>query len=166
MSDGLGGLLEARGVRLAERAAGRFEAVARCGEVLVDLGAVEPGYVDAMIAREQDISTYVGAGVAIPHATAAGRAHVRRDALAVLRFTEPIDWDGAEVTMCVAIAALGDGHLDLLADLADVLLDEERAARLRTAAEPEDVLRLLGAPSAQSAADGGGAADVPGAAEA
>jgi PTS system mannitol-specific IIA component len=141
----LGPLLEERGVRLAERAAGRFEAVSRCGEVLVDLGAVAPGYVDAMVDRERDISTYVGAGVAIPHATAAGRAHVRRDALAVLRFAEPVDWDGAEVTMCVAIAALGDGHLDLLADLAEVLMDEERAARLRAAAEPAEVLRLLGA---------------------
>lgn len=148
MSDRLGGLLEARGVRLGERAAGRFEAVSRCGEVLVDLGAVGPGYVDAMIEREQDISTYVGAGVAIPHATAAGKAHVRRDALAVLRFAEPVDWDGAEVTMCVAIAALGDGHLDLLADLAEVLMDEERAALLRSAAEPADVLRLLGGAAA------------------
>jgi PTS system mannitol-specific IIA component len=145
MSDRLGGLLEPRAVRLSEQAAGRFEAVSRCGEVLVDLGAVAPGYVEAMVERERDISTYVGAGVAIPHATAAGKAHVRRDALAVLRFTEPIDWDGFEVTVCVAIAALGDGHLDLLADLADVLLDEERAARLRAAAEPADVLRLLGA---------------------
>jgi PTS system mannitol-specific IIA component len=144
MSDKLGGLLEPRAVRLAERAAGRFEAVSRCGEVLVDLGAVAPGYVDAMIEREQDISTYVGAGVAIPHATAAGKAHVKRDALAVLRFTEPIDWDGAEVTMCVAIAALGNGHLDLLADLADVLMDSERAAQLRAATEPAEVLRLLG----------------------
>ncbi|HEX4792084.1 MAG TPA: PTS sugar transporter subunit IIA [Actinospica sp.] len=144
MSDRLGGLLEPRAVRLSERAAGRFEAVSRCGEVLVDLGAVAPGYVEAMVEREHDISTYVGAGVAIPHATAAGKAHVRRDALAVLRFTEPIDWDGAEVTVCVAIAALGDGHLDLLADLAEILLDDERAALLRAAAEPADVLRLLG----------------------
>lgn len=141
----LGALLETRGVRLAERAAGRFEAVSRCGEVLVDLGAVAPGYVDAMVDRERDISTYVGAGVAIPHATAAGREHVRRDALAVLRFTEPVDWDGAEVTMCVAIAALGDGHLDLLADLAEVLMDAGRAARLHAAEEPAEVLRLLGA---------------------
>jgi PTS system mannitol-specific IIA component len=143
MSEKLGGLLDRRAVRLAERAAGRFEAVSRCGEVLVELGAVAPEYVGAMVEREQDVSTYVGAGVAIPHATAAGKAHVRRDALAVLRFTEPIDWAGAEVSVCVAIAALGDGHLDLLADLAEVLMDPDRAARLHAATEPEDVLRLL-----------------------
>jgi PTS system mannitol-specific IIA component len=143
MSEKLGGLLDRRAVRLAERAAGRFEAVSRCGEVLVELGAVAPGYVEAMVDREQDVSTYVGAGVAIPHATAAGKAHVKRDALAVLRFTEPIDWAGAEVSVCVAIAALGDGHLDLLADLAEILLDPDRAAALHAATEPEDVLRLL-----------------------
>jgi len=145
-SDKLGGLLEPCAVRLAERAADRFEAVSRCGEVLVELGAVEPGYVAAMIERERDISTYVGAGVAIPHATAAGKAHVLRDALAVLRFVEPVDWGGEQVAVCVPIAAIGDGHLDLLADLADVLMDPDRARELREAAEPEDVLRLLGRP--------------------
>ncbi|GIE82923.1 hypothetical protein Aph02nite_88730 [Actinoplanes philippinensis] len=137
-------LLDPRAIRLGETAAGRDDAIRRCGEVLVEIGAAEPGYIDTMLAREQSISTYVGEGVAIPHGTLAGKDLVKRDALAVLRFPETVDWDGEPVTLCVAIAAQGDGHVELLAALAEILLDEDQARELREATEPETVIRLLG----------------------
>ncbi len=138
-----GGLLERRAVRLGEHAADREAAVRRCGRVLVEIGAVEPSYVDAMLERERDISTYVGEGVAIPHATAAGKQAVLRDALAVVKLAEPVDWEGGQVAVCVAIAARGDGHLAILAELAEILLDPERARALREADDADTVLRLL-----------------------
>jgi PTS system mannitol-specific IIA component len=150
MSDGAvpgdaatGGLLERRAVRLGEHAADRAEAVRRCGQILVETGAVEPSYVDAMLERERDISTYVGEGVAIPHATAAGKQAVLRDALAVVKLAEPVDWDGDPVTVCVAIAARGDGHLTILAELAEILLDPQRARALREADDADEIIRLL-----------------------
>ena len=108
------GLLEERAIRLAERAADRDDAIRQCGQTLVDVGAVDPAYVEAMLERERSISTYVGEGVAIPHATLAGKAAVRRDALAVLRFPDGVDWGGETVVVCVAIAAIGDGHVEIL----------------------------------------------------
>jgi PTS system mannitol-specific IIA component len=143
------GLLEERAVRLGERAGGRDEAVRRCGRLLVEIGAVEEPYVAAMLEREHDISTYVGEGVAIPHATNAGRQAVLRDALAVVGFAEPVDWGGEPVSVCVAIAARGDGHLAVLAQLAEILLDPPSARALREAAGPGAVLRLL-APAAHA----------------
>lgn len=137
-------LLDPRAIRLAEKAADRDDAIRRCGQALVEIGAAEPGYVDTMLAREQSISTYVGEGVAIPHGTLAGKDLVKRDALAVLRFPEGVDWGGETVTVCLAIAAQGDGHVDLLAALAEILLDEDQARELREATEPETVIRLLG----------------------
>ena len=138
------GLLSERAVRIGVHAADKEAAIKACGELLVETGAVEAGYTAAMLDRETEISTYMGEGVAIPHGTHAGRALVRRDALAVIRFAEPVDWgDGSQVVLCVAIAALGEGHLDILADLAEVLLDPERAAALRGATEVKDLLRLL-----------------------
>ncbi len=137
------GLLRARAVRLGERAADRTEAVRRCGQVLVETGAVQFEYIDAMLQRERDISTYVGEGVAIPHATLAGKEAVLRDALAVVGFAEPVDWDGQRVSVCVAIAAKGDGHLAILAELAEILLDPDRARELREADSVDEVLRLL-----------------------
>jgi PTS system mannitol-specific IIA component len=138
-------LLDRRAIRLAEKAADRDEAIRRCGETLVEIGAVDPGYVDTMLARERSISTFVGEGVAIPHGTLGGKELVKRDALAVLRFPEGIDWGGEQVTVCVAIAAAGDGHVELLAALAEILLDEDQARELREATHIDTVIRLLGA---------------------
>ncbi|WFE28409.1 PTS sugar transporter subunit IIA [Solwaraspora sp. WMMD791] len=138
-----GALLERRAVRLQEQAGDRIAAIRRCGEVLVEIGAVTPEYVTAMLQREQSVSTYVGEGVAIPHGTLASKEAVRRDALAVLRFPEPVDWDGFPVTVCVAIAARGDGHVELLAALAQILLEPDSARALREATDIDDVLRLL-----------------------
>lgn len=144
MSETRDGLLSEQAVRIGVHAADKEAAVRACGDLLVEAGAVDDGYVAAMLDREQEISTYMGEGVAIPHGTNAGRALVRRDALAVVRFAEPVDWgEGNEVVLCVAIAALGESHLDILADLAEILLDPERARALRETEEAKDLIRLL-----------------------
>ena len=36
---------------------------------LIALGATDPSYTDAMFARETQVSTFMGNGVAIPHGT-------------------------------------------------------------------------------------------------
>jgi PTS system mannitol-specific IIA component len=139
----VGELLARDAIRLAERAGSRDEAIRRCGAVLVETGAVEAAYVEAMLERERSISTYIGEGVAIPHGTLGSKETVRRDALAVLRFPDGVDWGGEDVRVCVAIAAAGDGHVDILAQLAEILMDPDQAARLRAATDPDDVLHLL-----------------------
>ncbi|MDQ1602307.1 MAG: mannitol system component [Actinomycetota bacterium] len=136
-------LLDVSAIDLGARAASKEDAVRACGDKLVEIGAVGPAYVEAMLERERTISTYVGEGVAIPHGTLAGKDAVVRDALCYLRFSDPVDWGGEEVTVCVGIAAAGDGHVDVLAALAQVLMDPEQAAALRAAQRPEDVLAAL-----------------------
>jgi PTS system mannitol-specific IIA component len=136
-------LLDPRAVLLHESAADRDEAIRRCGRALVDVGAVAEPYIDAMLEREQSISTYVGEGVAIPHGTAAAKEVVRHDAICVVRFPDGVDWGGEPVTLCVGIAAKDDGHVQLLAALADILLDPERARTLREATEVGQVMKEL-----------------------
>jgi len=143
MTDVAPALLEERGIRLAETATDRDDAIRQCGQTLVDIAAVDPAYVEAMLERERSISTYVGEGVAIPHATLSGKAAVRRDALAVLRFPDGVDWDGVPVYVCVAIAAVGDGHVEILGALAQILLDPGQAEQLRQATRAEQVISLL-----------------------
>jgi PTS system mannitol-specific IIA component len=139
----VGDLLARDAIRLGERAGSRDEAVRRCGEVLVEIGAVGPAYVEAMLERERSVSTYIGEGVAIPHGTLNSKETVVRDALAVLAFPDGVDWGGEDVRVCVAIAAAGDGHVDILAALAEILMEPDQAARLRGASTPDDVLNLL-----------------------
>lgn len=136
-------LLAPGAIRLAEQASDKVEAIRLCGEALVACGAVLPAYVPAMLEREESISTYIGEGVAIPHATLAGKEAVLRDALCFLRFPDGVDWDGERVTLCIGIAAKGNGHVDILAELAQILLDPERAQALRDAQSAQTVLTML-----------------------
>src|SRR3954454_3236953 len=136
-------LLAESSIRLSASATDRLDAVRQCGQALVEAGAVDESYVDAMLQREQTVSTFVGEGVAIPHGTLAGKEAVRSDALVVLRFPDGVDWEGNTVSVCVGIAAAGGGHIALLSQLAEILLDPEKAEQLRTATSAEQVYTLL-----------------------
>ncbi|NKY96376.1 PTS sugar transporter subunit IIA [Nocardiopsis alborubida] len=137
-------VLTEEAVRLGRKAADRADAIDQCGALLVELGAVEPGYVPAMHEREASIPTFVGEGVAIPHGTDASRVLVKRTALAVVQFPGGVDWGGPTVHVAIGIAASGDEHLGVLSSLAGILTDPEKAARLRSASTTSDVLELLG----------------------
>jgi mannitol PTS system EIIA component len=139
----LSSLLAEDSIRLSETAADRFDAVRRCGQALLEAGAVDASYIDAMLQREHSVSTFVGEGVAIPHGTLAGKESVLKDALVVLRFPDGVDWDGNDVRVCVGIAAAGGGHIALLSQLAEILLDPAKAEQLRTATEAQQVYALL-----------------------
>jgi PTS system mannitol-specific IIA component len=136
-------VLDAAAVRVHERATDRVAAIHRCADVLEEIGAVHRSYREAMLDREWAMSTYLAEGVAIPHGLDMSRGLVRRDSLAVLRFPDGVDWDGATVTVCVAIAARGDGHVALLSALARILVDPVRARALREADDPATIVAML-----------------------
>jgi PTS system mannitol-specific IIA component len=134
-------------VRMDEPSVDRLAAIHRCADVLEEIGAVRPSYRASMVARERTMSTYMGQGVAIPHGVDVSRPLVRCEAVAVLRFPDGIDWAGRRVIVCVAIAARGDEHIEVLAALADILLDPVRAAVLCAADCAEEIIRLFCPPA-------------------
>ena len=140
-------LLDGEAVRLGLRASDRFDAVTQAGEVLLEIGAVDQPYLEAMAERERSLSTYLGEGFALPHGTDASRAHVRRPAIAVLQFPDGVEWGGQRVQVVIAVASASEEHVQILAQLAGVISDPEQAEQLREARDPGEVLGLL-APAA------------------
>lgn len=136
-------LLAEGSIRLDSTAADRDDAIRQAGQALLDAGAIDESYIDAMLERENSVSTFVGEGVAIPHGTLAGKDAVKDDAIVVLRFPNGVDWDGNDVSVAVGIAARGNGHIALLSQLATILLDPDKAAALRGATTKEQVYELL-----------------------
>jgi len=122
----------------------RDEAISRVGALLVAAGAVEESYVAAMHERERTVSTFMGNGLAIPHGTNDSGDAVRRPALSFARYAEPLDWGGEPVRYVVGIAGVGQEHLALLGQIAEVFLDDELLGRLDKATSPDDVLAVLG----------------------
>ncbi|TBN56711.1 PTS sugar transporter subunit IIA [Glaciihabitans arcticus] len=138
-------LLAESSINLTASATGRDDAIRQAGAALLATGAIEPAYIDAMLERENSVSTFVGEGVAIPHGTLAGKDAVKGDALVLLRFPDGVDWDGNDVSVAIGIAAKGNGHIALLSQLATILLEPEKAAALRSATTKEQVYELLAA---------------------
>jgi PTS system mannitol-specific IIA component len=136
-------LLAEESINLTAVAADRDDAIRQAGAALLAAGAIDATYIDAMLERENSVSTFVGEGVAIPHGTLAGKDAVKSDALVLLRFPDGVDWDGNDVRIAIGIAAKGNGHIALLSQLATVLLEPEKAEALRNATTKEQVYELL-----------------------
>jgi len=147
-----GSLLELRGIQLDAAAGGAEEAIRIAGQRLVYIGAVDSSYVDAMLEREQSVSTVMGEGVAIPHGTNESKDGVHRDAMSFVRFPAGVDWNGKHVEIAIGIAARGNNHVGILSKLARILVDADSAAQLRAATDPHQVLELL-APDDEEADD-------------
>ncbi|MGC3953933.1 MAG: PTS sugar transporter subunit IIA [Propionicimonas sp.] len=136
-------ILAPASVRLGLPSVSKDEAIRLCGQVLIEAGAVTPEYVDGMFARELQVSTYIGEGVAIPHGTNESRGFITAAALGFLQFPDGIDWDGNQVKVCIPIASAADDHLEILAALAEQLMEADAAERLRSTSSVEEVLELL-----------------------
>lgn len=119
------------------------DAIRQAGAALLAAGAVDADYTELMLERERTVSTFVGEGVAVPHGTLAAKEAVAHNALVLLRFADPIDWNGNDVYVVIGLAARGRGHIGLLSRLAGLLLEPERAQALRGATSTDDVYAVF-----------------------
>ena len=110
-------------IKVPGTATSKDEAIKEAGQILVDAGAVTGEYVDAMYEREKSVSTYMGNFLAIPHGTNEAKDAIKASALSVVRYDNPIDWDGNEVRFAVGIAGLNNGHLEILGKIAVIFSD-------------------------------------------
>ena len=136
-------ILPARNVRLAGGGASRDDAIREAGAILVESGAVDPGYVDSMLEREGSVSTYMGNFLAIPHGTNEAKDRIRRSGLSVVRYDEPVDWNGEEARFVVGIAGIENEHLEILSRIAIIFSDDDSVRGLLDARTPDELHALL-----------------------
>ncbi|KAA9135396.1 PTS sugar transporter subunit IIA [Microbacterium caowuchunii] len=130
-------------VRIHPGSVSREEATREAADILQSAGAVTGAYFDAMLQREETVSTYMGNELAIPHGTNETKDAILDSALSVVRYDGGIDWDGNPVTFVVGIAGKGDEHLEILSQIALLFSDEDEVAKLKAADSPEALYALL-----------------------
>ena len=136
-------ILEPRNVVAAGAATTRDDAIREAGALLVAAGAVKQEYVDSMFERENSVSTYMGNFLAIPHGTNDAKESIVRSALSLVRYAEPIDWNGQPVKFAVGIAGLNNEHLEILSKIAIVFSDEDEVQKLLDAGSADEIFALL-----------------------
>ena len=130
-------------IRIHPGSVSKEEAMREAASILQDAGAVTSAYFDAMLQREQTVSTYMGNELAIPHGTNETKDAILDSALSVVRYDGGVDWDGQNVSFVVGIAGKGDEHLEILSQIALIFSEEEEVARLKSADTPEELFALL-----------------------
>lgn len=136
--------LSTEDIHLAVSAADKQQAVRLVANALVQAGCVAAGYVDGMLIRETQTSTYLGKGIAIPHGTTDTRDQVLKTGVQVFQFPEGVDWgDGQIVWLVIGIAARSDEHLELLRHLTHVLSDDLLAEQVKSCTSAQVLCDLL-----------------------
>ncbi|WP_291056868.1 PTS sugar transporter subunit IIA [Herbiconiux sp.] len=137
-------VLEPSQIRISGTARSKEEAIREAADILIAAGAVEAGYLDYMLQREETVSTYMGNLLAIPHGTNEGKDTILGSALSFVRYDEALDWGGEEVRFVVGIAGKDGGHMDILTKIAIVFSDDDDVAKLLAATDADEILEILG----------------------
>ena len=117
-------------------------------DLLADNGALVDRDVvlEAVFVREETRSTGIGSGIAIPHGKCSG---VKDLVMSVGIAAEPIDFDSIDakpVSIIILLASPIDRtgpHIQALARISRLMLDEEFKSRLENATSAEEVYGLI-----------------------
>lgn len=104
-------------------------------------------FKNGIIKREQMGSTAVGMGIAIPHAKSTA---VKAPALTAVTVPNGVDYDAPDKQNCtllfmIAATTDGDVHLEVLAKLMKLLMDENFTSKLKSAKTADEFLKIIDA---------------------
>lgn len=142
-------LLKKETILLSLDVASKDECIEELAKSLTNAGFLkdQASYIETVLNRENNGSTGIGFGVAIPHGKSKG---VITPGLAFARLANPIDWkslDEQPVSVVFMIAVpeenVGNEHLQILIAISRKLMHEEFRNQLLTAQTSEDVLATL-----------------------
>ena len=136
-------ILNKNNIVLGLESVSKEEAIKRVGEILAKEGYVKEEYIQAMLEREEIVSTYIGMGVAIPHGVGEAKKEAKKSGIAVLQYPNGIKFGDEVAYLVVGIAGVGDEHLTILSNIAMSLEDEGLVEKLRKTYDVNDILKVF-----------------------
>ena len=141
-------LLDKRSISLDAAPGSKNEALDQIVALMVKSGKInnEEAYRKQVYAREEESTTGIGEGIAIPHGKCDA---VDKPGLAAMVIKNGVDFDsldGEPVTLMFLIAAPDtedNVHLDVLSKLSVLMMDEEFSEALRNAKSVEEFLQII-----------------------
>lgn len=136
--------LSTNDIKLQQKATVKQDAIKQIANDLTTKGFVNAGYVEGMLNREAQNSTFLGNGIAIPHGTTETRSLVQQTGVAVHHFPEGVDWgNGNIVYVAIGIAAKSDEHLGILKQITKVLSADGVEEKFKQATTTDEIMALL-----------------------
>ncbi|MHC1685693.1 MAG: PTS sugar transporter subunit IIA [Clostridiaceae bacterium] len=120
------------------------EAIERAGRLLIANGYVKDNYIEGMKAREEEVTTYMGNGVAIPHGMNEYKKEILKSGIVILQYPNGVDFgDGNIAFIVIGIAGVGDDHMEILSKIALTVQYEENVERMRNSKTPEEIMTII-----------------------
>lgn len=141
-------LLDAASIQLQGEPQSKKEALDQMVELMAAGGKLndKEAYRRQVYAREEESTTGIGEGIAIPHGKCDAVTRPGLSAMVVPQGVEFDALDGEPVTLLFLIAAPNtedNVHLDVLSKLSMMLMDEGFTSALRNAASVEEFLQII-----------------------
>ena len=138
------GILIKEGIMLNVASEVKDKAIERAGNLLINGGYVKSNYIEGMKAREEEVTTYMGNGVAIPHGMNEYKKEIIESGIVIAQYPNGVDFgDGNIAYIVIGIAGKGDEHMEILSKIALTVQYEENVERLRVAKTPEEVISII-----------------------
>lgn len=125
----------------------RSEAVSIAGELLVRSGRTSSEYTNSMLQAIEEFGPYIviAPGIALAHAKPA--EHVIETGLSLLVLNEPIEFKHSQndpVRLVFGLCALDhSSHIDLMAELAELLSDKAKVNLLLSSSDVNEVRTVI-----------------------
>ncbi|SFF57691.1 transcriptional antiterminator, BglG family [Halobacillus alkaliphilus] len=143
----LNDLLTKKTIQLKDQVPSWEEAIKTAAQPLVDQESIQEEYVQAMINTVHELGPYVviAPGIAIPHARP--EAGVERLGMSFLRLKEPVYFSEKEkhrAQLVIVLAAIDNQtHLKALAQLTEMLSNEDNVEKLIAADDQETIIEII-----------------------
>jgi len=161
-------LLDPKSIELQGVSSGKEDILNKMVSLMAESGKIKDieTYRSGVFAREEESTTGIGGGIAIPHCKSDA---VLKPGLAAMVVPEGVDFDaldGEPVYLLFLIAAPNTAdnvHLDVLSKLSVLLMDEEFSKNLRNAKTVDEFLGIVDAAEtkADAAESGNSEAEAP-----
>lgn len=137
-------------IRLNANPHTKQQAIQMAAAMLIEQGYVAPNYMEAMLLREQTLSTYIGNGVAVPHGVDERGTLIHHAGIAILQMPQGVHYGEQLVTLLIAVAGNDATHLALLSRIATVCMEEENVARLVAATSKDELMSAFSLPASSN----------------
>ena len=120
------------------------EAIERVGSLLVKNGYVEEEYIEGMKKRNEEITTYIGNGVAIPHGMSEYIKYIKHSGIVIAQYPNGVDFgDGDTAYLVIGIAGKNDDHITILSKIALACQYEEDVTKLVNSSDKNKIISSI-----------------------
>lgn len=132
-------------VKVKQATASWETAIAEAAEPLMEAGYISQGYVDQMILNVKELGSYIVImpNVALPHARSEYGAF--ETGVAIMKLQQAVLFPADQAVQLIVVLAAKDNttHMQLLSDLVDVFMDEQKMQRLFDATGEAELYEVL-----------------------